>query len=301
MLGGMDLPAAAAGPWLALGAVLGIALLVAGWALARALRSRTRDSAGAAPSAPPDDLAEFLEHPPGTAPAGSREAGWVSLAPAGPPAPAEQPARGARPATVLAALALAVLVVVGVAAAVAAGTGTPAADPAPSGRPSTGAPSTGADDGTEARLAFEGIVLEEHAVGVTVAHPELELTTEDGRAVARLRLPTANCLTTRAPATPGDPACREARTEHAELTAPDLRVEREGDRLLVSGRFATTVRPAGTAPRPSGRVLELTVTVEAAGDEDADGWVPATGELRVGDQLASTREEESLSALRLGR
>ena len=43
------------------------------------------------------------------------------------------------------------------------------------------------------------------------------------------------------------------------------------------------------------------MTVEAAGDEDADGWVPATGELRVGDQLAPTRQEESLSALRLGR
>jgi hypothetical protein len=136
---------------------------------------------------------------------------------------------------------------------------------------------------------------------VTVAHPELELTTEDGRTVAHLRLPTANCLTAQAPPLPGDPACQEGRTEYAELASPELRVERDGDRLRVSGRFATSLRPAGGAPEPTGTVLELTVTVAPSGRPAADGWAPADGELRVGEQRAGTRGGAELSALRLDR
>lgn len=294
MLGAMELPAADAGAWIALGAVCGIALVAAGWAVLRALRSRPGPSGGAAPPAPRDDLADFLEHPPGTTAPGTRDDGWFSLAPVPTAPPAEEPSAAVRPATVLAALALAVLAVVGVAAAVAAGTREPA--------PAATAPvMSDPDRGSAARLAFEGIVLEEHAVGVTVAHPELELGTEDGRAVARFLLPTANCLSARAPALPGDAACRASRTEHAELTAPDLRVEREGNRLRVSGRFATQLRPAGDDPRPSGRVLDLTVVITPSGEEDADGWAPAEGELRVGDQVARTRGGVELSALRPAR
>src|SRR4051812_38752135 len=84
MLVAMEISAAAAGPWPVLGVVLGILLLgLAG--LGAALLPRWRTPA-AATEPPRDDLAAFLEHPPGSP--GERRPptqGWASLAPAAPP------------------------------------------------------------------------------------------------------------------------------------------------------------------------------------------------------------------------
>jgi hypothetical protein len=100
-----------------------------------------------------------------------------------------------------------------------------------------------------------------------------------------------------APPEPGDPGCRAARTEYAELTAPALRVERDGDRLTLSGRFATSVRVPGAAAEPTGRSYEVAVTVAAASDGDT-GWRAAEGELRFDDQRTGTREDGAPSVLR---
>ena len=311
MLSAMDVPATAAGPWIVLGAVLGALLLLAAGAVVLRLRSAAPPGPATPPpaDAPRDDLADFLAHPPGTRdlPADDGD-GWVPLAP---PAPVrrEEPAplpAGTGPAGALAGLAVGALLLVGIAAALAAAQRSPAAAPeAPSAStsPSSAAPSNGADEGRSeegvvARLAFGGVVLEEHAVGITATYPELELGVDDeGRDVARLRLPAVNCLAVAAPPEPGDPGCRDARTEYAELTAPELRVERDGDRLTVSGRFATSRRSPGTAAEPTGRSYEVAVTVAAAGDEDA-GWRTAEGELRWDDQRTGTREDGQPSVLR---
>ena len=78
---------------------------------------------------------------------------------------------------------------------------------------------------------------------------------------------------------------------------PALRVARDGDRLTVSGRFATSLRPPGAAAEPTGRSYEVAVTVTAAGAEDA-GWRTAAGELHWDDQRTGTREDGATSVLR---
>ena len=289
MLGGMDVPAMAAGPWIALGAALGMLLLLAAGAVA--LRLRTRVPPGTPLAVPPageprDDLADFLARPPGTPGAPETpDEGWAVLAPVAPareePAPAVP---GTRPGTTLAALAVVALLLVGVAAALAAAARSP--EPAPAAAPAPSPPDPPAPSGDEevtARLAFGGVVLEEHAVGVTVAYPELELTSDDGRTVARLRLPAANCLAATAPPQPGDAACREARTEYAELATPDLDVVRNGDELTLSGRFATELHPPGRAAEPTGRSYDVSVTLHPTGDEGSDP------ELTWGDRLVPPR------------
>lgn len=304
MLGAMDVPAAAAGPWIALGAVLGILLLLAVAAVALRFRGRPPSSAGQ-PDAPRDDLAGFLAHPPGTpgAPADDGD-GWAALGPvAAPPAAAPPAPPGPRPGTVLAGLAVAALLLLGVAAVLAAAARSPeaageSASPSTSASPSPAPPDPGArSEGVAARLAFGGVVLEEHAVGITVAYPELELRADDGGTVATLRLPTANCLAVAAPPAAGDPACRAARTEYAELAEPDLRVVRDGDDVTVSGRFTTFLRPPGAAAVPTGRSYEVTVTVTAAG-AGRDGGVPAEGGLRWDDQSAPLRTDGPPNVLR---
>ena len=309
MLGAMDVPAAAAGPWIALGAVLGALLLVAAGAAVLRLRSPAPTEPPAAPPAagPRDDLADFLAHPPGTRGEPAHDGdGWVPLAPPAPPARREEPAplpAGPGPAGTIAGLAIGALLLVGLAAALAAAQRSPTSAPdAPvaSPSPTSAAPSPGSGDGAVARLAFGGVVLEEHAVGITAAYPELELGVDDeGRDVARLRLPAVNCLAVAAPPEPGDPGCRVARTEYADLTAPALRVERDGDRLTVAGRFATSLRSPGAAPEATGRSYEVAVSVAAAGGEDA-GWRPAEGELRWDGQRTVTREDGEPSVLRAG-
>ena len=309
----VDVPAAAAGPWIVLGAVLGALLLLAAGAVVLRLRSPAPPEPAAPPpaDAPRDDLADFLAHPPGTrgVPADDGD-GWVPLAVPAPPVPREEAAplpAGKGPAGALAGLAVGALLLVGIAAALAAAQRSTGAAPDASTSPSSAAPTGGGADGgadggsgkgVVARLAFGGVVLEEHAVGVTVAYPELELSVDDeGRDVARLRLPAVNCLAVAAPPEPGDPACRAARTEYAELTAPELRVEGDGDRLTVSGRFATSLRSPGATEEPTGRSYEVAVTVAATGDEDA-GWRPAEGELRWDDQRTGTREGGEPGGLR---
>jgi len=305
MLAAMDVPAA---PWILLGAVLGALVLLAAGAAFLWLRS----PAPAEPAAPPpaaeprDDLADFLAHPPGTRGLPAHDGdGWFPLAPSAPPVRREEPAplpAGTGPAGTIAGLAIGALLLVGIAAALAAAaqrspTAAPDA-PAASPSPTSAAPSGGSGDGVVARLAFGGVVLEEHAVGITAAYPELELVVDDeGRDVARLRLPAVNCLAAAAPPEPGDPGCRAARTEYAELTAPALRVQRDGDRLTVTGRFATSLRTPGAAAEPTGRSYEVAVTAAAAGGEDA-GWRTAEGELRWDDQRTVTREDGEPSVLR---
>lgn len=281
MLGAMDVPAGAAGPWIALGAVLGMLLLVA--AAAVALRLRAGAPPGATPQAPPrDDLADFLAHPPGTpgAPELPGE-GWAVLSPAARPVPQEEPARsapGGGPGTALAALAVVALFLVGVAAALAAAARSPepataAATPTPPAAPSSSSsPGAPRIDEIDAELRFGGVVLEEHPVGVTVARPELELTSDGAGTVARLRLPAANCLAAAAPPQPGDPACRETRTEYAELSTPDLVVTRDGDALTVSGRFATELRPPGGGVEPTGRSYDVAIRLDDRGADPELTW-----------------------------
>ncbi len=283
MLGGMDVPAVAAGPWIALGAVLGMLLLLTAGAVA--LRFRTHVPPGTPDAAPPagqprDDLADFLTRPPGTP--GASEApdeGWAVLAPAAPAREETAPATpGTRPGTALASLAVVALLLVGVAAALAAAARSPEPAPAPPDAPSAIGDDEDDEDEDEddeevtARLVFGGVVLEEHAVGVTVAYPELELTSDDGRTGARPRLPAANCLAAAAPPAPGGPACREARTEYAELATPDLTVVRDGEELTVSGRFATELHPPGRAAEPTGRSYDLAIRLDDRGADAELTW-----------------------------
>ena len=284
----MDAPATAA--WLVLVAVLGILLLGAVLAGVAALRPR---SGAAAPTgddaAPPvDDLADFLEHPPGSRASLPGRDGWVTLAvPPEAPAPVPGTARRRHPLA-LAAGCLAALALVGTAAAVVAGTreGDPGhawADETSAGRPGAPAPAQPVGHGAVvAELAAGGLVLEPRAVGITAVYPELDLRVDDGAARLELRLPAYNCLTGEPPADPVVAGCATALVEHATLTGADLRVERDGDRLVLRGRAATEIRPAGSAPEPTGRVYDLELTVAPARGRVADGVRPAVGELRLG-------------------
>ena len=292
MLGAMDVPIGGTAAWLVLGAVLGVLLAAAVVTAVLAARRRPAPpSADAVPAAPRvDDLADFLEHPPGTRPEQPGTQGWATLAaPPPPPRPAPAPApapdrHGLRP---LAVLTLVALVLVGLAAAVAAG--SRAQDRSDVGRPSASAPASAPPAGdTEGRLTGGGLVLEQRAVGITVAYPELTLSTSGQEGRLELRLPTWNCLAARAPADPAAAGCVPSLVEHSVLTSPDLVVERDGNRLRVHGPAATEVRPAGTAPEPTGRVYDVELALtdvdgETSGDvRIGTGSAPVTGELSAG-------------------
>ncbi|WP_166531934.1 hypothetical protein [Blastococcus xanthinilyticus] len=278
--------------WLLVGAVLGVLAVVAvalcvaaARVLARGGAARRRPGATPRPvpatAGPVDDLADFLEHPPGTRPAGPGPAGWAALAPP-PPAPAAPPARrddGRRRALVpLAAGGLVALAVVGTAAAVVAGSGTGDRPPAAATRPREGAPAGGggAERPVVAELSAAGLVLEPRAVGITAAYPELRLGFGDGGAQLDLRLPTYNCLTTAPPPDPVAAGCAAAQVEHASLSTPRLRVERNGEELTLRGEVATSTRPGGSPPEPTGRVYDLELTL-------APGGGPGTGSSFVGE------------------
>jgi hypothetical protein len=171
-------------------------------------------------------------------------------------------APGVRPGPLLTAFAVGALLLVGTAAALAAAS-RPSAPAVPEEPPAASAPSP--DAGLSARLSFAGVVLEEHAVGVTAAHPELELELDGDRGELHLRLPAVNCLAASAPPDAADPACRAARTEYADLTSPDLRVVRDGDDVTVSGRIATSLRPPGGGEEPTGRSYDVALTLPADG------------------------------------
>ena len=311
MLVGMDIPAAAAGPWIALGVVLGILLLGLAGAGAALLRrgwsaDRPAPDDGTDDDPAHDDLAGFLEHPPGTP--GERPAptrGWVTLAappPARAPVPAPSPASTPGTGAALTAMAVTGLLLVGAAAAVAASTqdgGAPARS-APTSSSDTGAPQGPGE--VEARLSFRGVVLEPHAVGVTATYPRLRITGEPGSRRAEVELPTWNCLAAEAPADPDAAGCRRSRTEYAELAEPDLEVSETDRGIEVSGRFPTVTHPNGSSPAATGRTYELRVTV-VPGERPSGGWLPADAVLHLaGGRTESTGTDPAagVNVLRYG-
>ena len=295
----MDIAGGAA--WLVLGAVLAALLVTAvvTGVVTGVLAARRRGSpppparTGGGPRV--DDLADFLEHPPGTRPGRPAPAGWVTLA-APEPAPAAPAGPHGRRPIPLAALAVAALALVGTAAAVA----TAVEPEEPRATPSRPADPTGSRPGpgrAESQVGAAGLVLEQRAVGITAAYPEVRLSTDGDPARLELRMPTWNCLTAEAPDDPAAAGCARSLVEHAELTSPELVVERAGERIRVHGRVATWVHPAGSAPEPTGRSYDLELTL-APGPDGTGGAPTAVGEIRIGTGTAPLVEE--LSELRPG-
>lgn len=259
---------------------LGVLLGLLGLALVALAAWLLRRRAGAVTGPGDDDLPGFLESPPGTAGAPSpRPAGWAVLpAPAPPPHGRDDrlaPAAVAAVGVLLAALAVAVLTG-------RDDDGRAAAHdrPAPAGE-------------LTADLTFDGVVLERHAVGVTAAYPTLHVTSQGGRARASLELETFHCLTGVAPGDPVAAGCRRAPTEYADLRSPALALTTAGDRLTVSGDFATYLRPAGGGPEPTGRVYPVAVSVASAGST-------VEGTLDLGAEHAGISRAPGLSVLRRG-
>jgi hypothetical protein len=288
MLVVMDIAAAQApgAPWIAVGALLIVAALLLGGLAAILLVGRRAD-APTPRSAPPsgvvvDDLPGFLDSPPGSTPtATGADGGFVTLtAPATPPAAPADPRRtSGRVLTAVAGLAVLLLAA---AAVVAAGTrvGSRGGD----GR--TG--QTERSVTAEARMTFAGLVLEERAVGVTVTYPAVELTSDGARRVARLTLPTWNCLSADAPDDPAAAGCVPGRTEYAELRSPALDVTRTHDGIRFTGDFPTSTRPAGSAPEPTGRTYRIEVSATADSELRPGNWSPAGGTLELEDRATES-------------
>ncbi|WP_177212962.1 hypothetical protein [Geodermatophilus ruber] len=339
----MESSAPAAVPWIVLAvALLALAGLAAAWLVRRRARPRAAVAPAEEPALPApatrypdDDLPGFLDTPPGmprTDPAPPVPAAVV--APAAPPAERRD---GPGPGQAVAVMAAATLLLIGALAAVAlAGreNGAPAAGsasratPPPATRPAPAPPlpelpgvpahplpgESGAgalatrsvplgEDGVTARLTFGGIVLERHAVGVTVAHPSLSVTTtgEPGddahAALAHLRLETWNCLAVEVPADPEGAGCVRSTVEYADLPAPALGVTRDGEEVRITGRFPTYTRPNGTAPVYTGRSYELTASVRPAGPV-RDSRADAEATLFLGTDRVGTRDEPGLNVVR---
>lgn len=141
-------------------------------------------------------------------------------------------------------------------------------------------------------MTFAGLVLEERAVGVTATYPAVELTADRDGPVARLTLPTWNCLAAEAPDDPSAAGCVPSRTEYAELRAPDLEVTETGKGLRFTGQFPTETRPAGGPPEPTGRSYGIEVTVTADDEPRPGRWSPASGVLTLGDRETEAAEGE---------
>jgi hypothetical protein len=160
-----------------------------------------------------------------------------------------------------------------------------------------------------ASLTFAGLVLERHAVGVTVTYPGVTVTTAGGDgapALAHVVLPTYNCLGVEAPADPVAAGCVRSTTEYADLPTPGLTVLREDDGLRITGTFPTYTRPNGTPPAWTGRAYALTVTVQPLGERpDADAPagapVPAAAVVHLGTDRAESIGAAGLSVLRYRR
>jgi hypothetical protein len=290
MLTAMEIPVTA-GPWLVLGVVLGI-LLAALAALAGAGLRRRRPPGPPAPSPPPehgiDDLPGFLESPPGSTPAADDpHPAWPALsAPPRPPAappPEPVPAGDGGTRRALLAMGVSALLLVGAAAAVATGR-----EDRPGPAPQAG---TMRDGDVTADLAFGGVVLERHAVGVTVAYPRVRVTVRDDLPTAELELPTFNCLRDTAPEDPVAAGCARSAPEYAQLAAHDLGLRTNGDGFRVSGAFSTSRRPNGSAPVSTGRVYEIEVDVAPRDGSLDEGGEPATGRLRLGGEQVGTSPE----------
>ena len=290
MLTGMDIPVTA--PWLVLGVVLGALLAALAVLGARTVRRRRSATEGLPPASAAfgvDDLPAFLESPPGSAPPpGDRVQGWAALS--SPAVPSSGPAlrrERSRSTHVIAAMAVTALLLIGAAAVVAAAaTGEPG--DGRSGQRTSGAPQPGT---VAARLTFDGLVLERHAVGVTVAYPHVALDTDGDRATVELELPTFNCLRAEAPEDPVTAGCTRSVPEYASLSAPELTMEADSAGLRLAGRFATVRRPNGSPPSPTGRVYELTVTVFPRDGRAGEEREPAAGFLEVGAERVDTRGE----------
>jgi hypothetical protein len=285
MLTAMEIPVTA-GPWLVLGVVLGVLLPVAAAAAVLLLRRRRPPGPSATPPDPVvDDLPGFLEFPPGSVPAPDvPPAGWVALsAPPAPPRVETVPQRDGGTRAALVAMAVTALLLVGAAAAVAA---VGARD-----HPGREAARTARPGDVSAELTFGGVVLERHAVGVTVAYPRFRVTVRDDRPSAELELRTFNCLRDSAPEDPVAAGCSRTAPEYAALTAPDLGVRTEGDGFRISGAFPTSRRPNGSPPVATGRVYDLVVDVAPQDGTGGEGSEPATGVLELGGERVRTSAE----------
>ncbi|MGY1641345.1 hypothetical protein ACI782_09460 [Geodermatophilus sp. SYSU D00703] len=286
---------------------------------------------------PDDDLPGFLEAPPGTPAAAVGSA--PAAAPGPPPAAAGAP-RAGRAVAGMAAGALVLVAALALLAAVVGGGRGPATPPAPSTPPgpptaAPAAPTTDAplpelpgvpsdplpgesgagalasrsiplgDDGVTATLGFGGVVVEEHAVGITVGYPVVSVTAADAAArgaaaaLAHVRLPTWNCMTDGAPADPEAAGCVRSRTEYADLPSPALTVTREGDDVRLTGRFPSYTRPIAAAPTYTGRVYELTVTI-APTEAVHGGRAAAEGTLFLGSDRAATVDAPGVNVVRYG-
>ena len=267
---------------IAVGVLLAAAgLVLVGLIAALVAQRRAVPTAVEPPAEPVDDLPYFLEFPPGSVPAAPRASdSVVALAPAPrptAPAPAPPPRRSI-PVAALAVLT-GLLVVLLVAAAVVAAIAGPDRRRDEQRQDSAAAEAPSA---AEAQLRFGGILFEERAVGVTVTYPELTLDARAGGQVVSLEFPTWNCLATEAPEDPAEAGCVPSRTEYAELDSPDLSVAAKDDGLRIEGDFATSTRPTGSGPEPTGRSYPLVVTVEPDG----------SGVLELGDRRTEVVEGE---------
>ena len=200
--------------------------------------------------------------------------------------------------------ASAVLLVAAVVVAYAGGSSgtTPAADASVTGlsvppAATAAAPMPTLDDGAAGALAmtsvplggsgvaatgtFQGLVLEQRAVGLTVTYPGVSVSTDGRHALAHVRLPTFNCLTPEPPADPTVANCVSTPTEYADLADPDLQVTRDGDRVELVGLFATYTRPNGSAPVYTGRAYRLSAAFTPTGPS-VEGAAPAAGVVRIG-------------------
>jgi hypothetical protein len=290
MLTAMEIPVTA-GPWLVLGVVLGVLLSALAALAIVLLRRRAAPDASAQPPEPAvDDLPGFLESPPGSAPEPAlRTTGWPALSAPDAPHPAPPPApRDAGTRSVLVAMAVTALVLVGVVAAVAA-TRTDDRGEEPGG--AAAETSTARPGDVSAEATFGGVVLERHAVGVTVTYPRVLVTVRDGRATAEVELPTFNCLRDSAPDDPVEAGCSRSAPEYAELAGPELTARTDADGLHVSGAFPTSRRPNGSPPVTTGRVYELAIDVTPRDGTAGEGREPATGLLELGDERVRTTDD----------
>jgi hypothetical protein len=133
---------------------------------------------------------------------------------------------------------------------------------------------------------------------VTVTRPGLSASSDGHRSLARVLLPTYNCLLPEPPPDPEAAGCARAATEYADLTGPALRMSRDGDRLEVAGLFATYTQPPVGPPAYTGRSYRLSAVLVADGPE-VDGDAPASGVLRLGAERTATTGAPGANVLHL--